>query len=98
MAFAIEFAPAARDHVRSLRKRDQQIVIDTIAVQLTYQPDQPTTHRKLLEDNLVALWELRVGNFRVFYDIDFDNRVVIVLAVGEKTHDRLRIGGEEIDL
>jgi hypothetical protein len=31
MAFAIEFAPDARDHLRSLRKRDQQIIVDAIA-------------------------------------------------------------------
>jgi mRNA-degrading endonuclease RelE of RelBE toxin-antitoxin system len=98
MAFTIEFSPDARDHLRSLRKRDQQIIVDAIASQLAHQPDQPTTHRKPLEDNPIAPWELRVGDHRVFYDIDRDAQVIVVLAVGQKTHNRLRIGGEEVDL
>ena len=98
MAFAIEFSPDARDHLRSLRKRDQQIIIKAIADQLTHQPDQPTGHRKLLEENSVAPWELRVGDFRVFYDLNRDDRVVAIVAVGQTFHNRLRIGGEEIEL
>ena len=81
-----------------LRKRDQQIVVDAIAAQLTHQPDQPTAHRKPLEDNPIAPWELRVGDFRVFYDINHDVQVVAVVAVGKKVHNQLRIGGAEIDL
>jgi mRNA-degrading endonuclease RelE of RelBE toxin-antitoxin system len=98
MAFTIEFSPDARDHLKVLRMRDQQIVVDAIAAQLTHQPDQPTSRRKPLEDNAIAPWELRVGDFRVFYDINRDDQVVAVVAVGQKIHNRLRIGGAEIDL
>src|SRR4051812_24427133 len=98
MAFAIEFSPDARDHLRSLRKRDQKILVDAIADQLTHLPDQPTGHRKPLEDNPIAPWELRVGDFRVFYDVSRGDRVVVVVAVGQKSHNRLRIGGEEIEV
>jgi mRNA-degrading endonuclease RelE of RelBE toxin-antitoxin system len=94
IAFSIEFTPDARNHIRSFRKRDQQILIDAVADQLTNQPDQPTTNRKPLEANPIAPWGLRVGDFRVFYDINGDDQV----AVGHKTHNRLRIGDEEIDL
>jgi mRNA-degrading endonuclease RelE of RelBE toxin-antitoxin system len=41
---------------------------------------------------------LRVGDFRVFYDINHDIGVVAIVAVGQKVHDRLQIGGMEIDL
>jgi mRNA-degrading endonuclease RelE of RelBE toxin-antitoxin system len=98
MAFTIEFSPDAHDHLRVLRKRDQRIVVDAIADQLAHQPDQPTAHRKPLEDNPIAPWELRVGDFRVFYDIDREDQAIVVLAVGQKIHNRLRIGGEEVDL
>ena len=98
MAFAIEFSPVARDHLRALRKRDQQIVIDAVAAQLTHQPDQPTAHRKPLEDNPIAPWELRIGDFRVFYDLNHDDQIVAVVAVGQKVHDRLLIGDEEVKL
>jgi mRNA-degrading endonuclease RelE of RelBE toxin-antitoxin system len=98
MAFEIEFSPDARDHLQALRKRDQRIIVDAIADQLTHQPDQPTARRRPLEDNLIAPWELRVGDFRVFYDLNRAEQAVVIVAVGEKSHNRLRIGGEEIEL
>ena len=98
MAFTIEFAPDAVNQLRSLRKRDRQIVVDAIAVQLTHEPDQPTTNRKPLDDNRIAPWELRMGDFRVFYDVNRDDQSVIIGGVGEKSHNRLQIGGEEIEL
>lgn len=57
-----------------------------------------TQHRKLLEDNPLAPWELRVGNFRVFYDVDREGEKVAIIGIGQKLHNRLRIGGEEIEL
>jgi mRNA-degrading endonuclease RelE of RelBE toxin-antitoxin system len=51
-----------------------------------------------MEDNLLAPWELRLGNFRVFYDLDEGKKKVIIVAVGNKIHNKLRIGGEEIEL
>jgi len=98
MEFTIVFSPDARDHLRSLKRRDQQIVIDAIAAQFTHQADQPTSNRKLLRDNRLAPWELRIGDHRVFYDIKHDNKLVVIVAVGKKFHNRLLIGGEEIEL
>jgi mRNA-degrading endonuclease RelE of RelBE toxin-antitoxin system len=98
MAFSIEFSKPAQDHLQRLHKRDQRIIINAIALQLSHQPDQTTQHRKLLEANPLAPWELRVGNFRVFYDVDRDDEKVAIVVIGQKLHNRLRIGGEEIEL
>lgn len=98
MAFKIELSPRARDNLTRLRKRDQQIVVDSIEEQLIHQPAHPTRQRKKLEDNDLAPWELRIGDFRVFYDVDPDAEVVIVVAIGKKKHNILRIGDEEIEL
>ncbi len=51
-----------------------------------------------MEDNALAPWELRVGDFRVFYDINVEEESVVILAVGHKVHNKLFIGGEEIEL
>jgi mRNA-degrading endonuclease RelE of RelBE toxin-antitoxin system len=41
-----------------------------------------------MKDNLLATGELRVGKFRVFYDIDNDTvKIVYVLAIGYKDHN-----------
>jgi hypothetical protein len=37
--FAIQVSPQAKEHLKALRKRDQQIIVDAIRLQLTDQPD-----------------------------------------------------------
>lgn len=98
MAFTILLSPVSRDHLRALRKRDQQVVLDAIDAQLAHQPHGETSHRKRLEENPVAPWELRIGDFRVFYEFDLEDQRVVILAIGRKIHNRLWIGGEEIEL
>ena len=98
MDFEIEFSEPARDHLKRFRKRDQQVLLDAIDGQLTNEPDRPTRNRKRLEDNPLAPWELRVGDFRIFYDVSVEEVTVVIVAVGHKVHNRLFIGGEEIEL
>ena len=65
MHFDIDFSDRARDNLKGFRKRDQQVLVDAIDVQLTDEPTRPTRNRKRLEDNPLAPWELRVGNLRL---------------------------------
>ena len=51
-----------------------------------------------MRSNIIATWELRVGGFRVYYDVDDFEPVVIVRAIGSKIGNRLFIAGEEITL
>lgn len=98
MTFEIEFSPRALENLKRFRKHDQQVVVDAVEVQLTHEPGKPTRNRKPLEDNPLAPWELRVGDLRIFYDIQADTRTVLIVAVGRKVHNRLFIDGEEIAL
>jgi mRNA-degrading endonuclease RelE of RelBE toxin-antitoxin system len=97
-AFTIQFLPRAREQLKAFRKRDQQIIIDAINVQLRDQPDKPTRKRKHLEYNPLAAWELRIGEFRVFYDVDIESILVIIVAFGKKSHNVLWIDDEEVQL
>jgi hypothetical protein len=56
-----------------------------------------------MRPNPVAPWELRVGDYRVFYDIESDPEEseepeVVVLAIGLKVGNRVSIDGEEQEL
>lgn len=42
---------------------------------------------------LLATWELRVGDIRVYYDVNEAEGAVEVLGFGEKVRQRVRIGG-----
>ncbi|MCI0638179.1 MAG: type II toxin-antitoxin system RelE/ParE family toxin [Gemmataceae bacterium] len=96
MANEIQFTVRAKAHLKALRKRDQKTILDTVEEQLRFEAETPTRNRKRLQDNPLAPWELRIGDFRVFYDVD--EEVVRIVAVGEKTHNVLLIGGEEVEL
>jgi mRNA-degrading endonuclease RelE of RelBE toxin-antitoxin system len=46
----------------------------------------------------LAEWELRIGIFRVFYDVDEENDLVKIEAVGYKQGNTLFVHGEEYEL
>jgi mRNA-degrading endonuclease RelE of RelBE toxin-antitoxin system len=98
VAFEIRWSPDARDHLRLLPAYQRAMVIDSVERILPEQPDEPSRKRKLLRENPVATWELRLGDLRVFYDVNRDESAVEVVAVGIKEQHRLRIAGEEIEL
>jgi mRNA-degrading endonuclease RelE of RelBE toxin-antitoxin system len=96
--FGIELTPEAVEDLRLLRKFDQQQIIAAIETQLPEQAAQETRNRKRLRPNQLAEWELRVGAFRVFYDIDQDNALVKIEAIGYKQGNKLFVHGEEYEL
>ena len=59
-----------------------------------------------MRPNLLALWELRLGNLRVYFDVVVDPEpvvvdpepVVVVLAVGVKERNAVRVGKAVMDL
>ena len=98
MMFQIEFTPEAVDDLRLLRKYAQRQIVAAIESQLPTQATQETRNRKRLRPNQLAEWELRVGDFRVFYDVDPDRAVVKIEALGYKQGSKLFVHGEEYEL
>jgi len=99
MPYRIEYSPAAEEHLRALTVRHQASVLDEVDRQLVHQPTSATRNRKPMRPNPLAPWELRIGTLRVYYDVEDEPEPrVVVLAVGIKLRDRVRIGDEEIEL
>ncbi len=49
--------------------------------------------------NPLAPWELRVGDLRIFYDVESEGEgIVRILAVGRKEGSVLRVTGKEVKL
>ena len=98
--FEIRFAEGVEEDLRKIRIYYRNQILDAIEEQLTHEPGIRTRKRKLLE-NLIPpwqavapIWELRVGEYRVFYDVSPTESVVDVRAVrrkprGTKTEDIL---------
>ena len=81
-----------------LRAFDRSRIREAIATQLLHEPTKMTHHCKPLNVNPFASWELRVGDWRVLYDVDEEMHEVENVALGRKIHDKLVVRGKEWDL
>jgi mRNA-degrading endonuclease RelE of RelBE toxin-antitoxin system len=98
--FEIRFAAGVENDLRSIRIYYRNQILDAIEEQLVHEPETATRNRKLLE-NVMPPWqtvapisELRVGEYRIFYDVFSTESIAYVRAVrrkrrGSKTEDIL---------
>lgn len=87
---AILYDEAAEVDLRELRVHEARRILDEIDSQLPKEPTTPSRRRKLLEalappwEGVRPVWQLRVGDFRVFYDVDEDREQVLIRAIRRK--------------
>jgi len=97
--YSIEYSPETDDHLRALTARQRAMVFDAVDAQLAHEPLVETRNRKPMRANALALWELRVGDLRIYYDVEEESEPVVkIRAVGVKERDQVRIGGEVFEL
>jgi len=88
--FEVRLVRGALQDLRRLRGHDRARIIDEIERRLVAQPQEPRRNRKELTalvppwEHVPPVWELRVGDYRVFYDVDAGARLVVVRAVRRK--------------
>ena len=96
------FTDDAEVHLAALTAGERATVVDAIERQLKYEPALETRNRKRMDPDkrlFVALWELRVAALRVYYAVQEEpERAVVIVAIGEKDRDRIKFGGQYIDL
>jgi mRNA-degrading endonuclease RelE of RelBE toxin-antitoxin system len=99
LRYRIEYSPDTEKHFRVLTASQHGIVLDKIERQLKYQPTIETRNRKPMRPNPLAPWELRIGNLRVYYDVEEKpEAVVYIRPIGIKERNTVRIGNEVITL
>src|SRR5438105_5009119 len=103
LPYTLVYARGLTKHLKSIDAQYDSLVRAKIEEQLRFEPNVETKNRKPLRQPapFAAEWEIRFGRdnrFRVLYDIDEDHRTVQIVAVGEKEHNRLIVGGEELEL
>ena len=88
--YTIVHAEDVEAELAALRAFDERRVVDAIEQQLAHQPSQVTRNKKVLEgvepawEHEPPIWELRVGEFRVYYDVNEAQRQVTVRAIRHK--------------
>jgi mRNA-degrading endonuclease RelE of RelBE toxin-antitoxin system len=88
--YAIRYDTGAVDDIRGIEAYYQRRILAEIKTHLTRTPTIRTKRRKPLPnlahpwEAVPPIWELRVGEYRVFYDVSEVDRIVRVLAVRHK--------------
>jgi mRNA-degrading endonuclease RelE of RelBE toxin-antitoxin system len=94
MPFAIEITDYAYDEVQAIKPYYRRRIIDSIFGQLSNQPTVETRNRKILSgvqpsfEHKLPVWELRVGSYRVYYDVSEESMTVVIRAVRVKPPHR----------
>jgi mRNA-degrading endonuclease RelE of RelBE toxin-antitoxin system len=93
MPFAIEIRDVAFDELNAVKPYYRKRIIDAVDTQLAHEPTIETKNRKVLIsfqpnfEHEVPVWELRVGQYRVYYDVNEESKTVTVRAIREKPPD-----------
>jgi len=88
--FAIEYAESVGRDLAQLRAYHRRNILDAIEKQLAHQPLVETRRRKPLYgltppwEHVAPVWELRIGEYRAFYDVDEAHRIVKLRAIRHK--------------
>lgn len=99
MRYRIVYSQPALGHLGELTARDRRTIVDAVDRSLGSEPTVESRNRKRMRPNPLAPWELRVGEHRVYYDVEEGvDSAVEVLAIGCKRRNRVVIGGKEIEL
>lgn len=98
--YEIRFAEGVEKDLKKIPAYYRKTVLDAIATQLVTEPATLTRNRKQLVSLIppwtaeAPVWELRVGDYRIFYDVTEEEPIVYVRAIrkkfpGKRTEDIL---------
>lgn len=88
--YEIIYVESIADDLKRLQAGQRKQILNRIERQLTHEPTRQTRNRKLLAglvppwEYVEPVWELRIGEYRVFYDVDETAAVVIIRAIRHK--------------
>jgi mRNA-degrading endonuclease RelE of RelBE toxin-antitoxin system len=76
--YAVRWDEGALDDLRRMKLRAYEVrqIVDAVDEQLTHEPDRESKRKKIIRpgedlpfEHLEPVWQLRVGEYRVFYDV-----------------------------
>jgi mRNA-degrading endonuclease RelE of RelBE toxin-antitoxin system len=98
LAYTLKFTPKGDYYFSLLTANHRATVFDQTEIHLTIEPTTVTRNRKLMRPNSIASWELRIGNLRVYYTVNEEEKTVYITAVGVKKGNQVFVGTKELDL
>ena len=92
--YRVRFAKGVERDLRRIRADHRSLILERIRQILTHEPTVETRNRKQLVnlvppfETIAPVWELRIREYRVFYDVSEEEKVVYVRAVRRKPAHR----------
>jgi len=99
MPYAVTYSPETVEHMEALTARQRTSVLDGIDEQLRHQSTVETKNRKPMRANVLAPWELRIGELRVYYEVqEAPEPEVLIRAIGVKERNQVRFANKVVEL
>jgi mRNA-degrading endonuclease RelE of RelBE toxin-antitoxin system len=96
--FTIILSQNAQGDLDYFKKNERTGISQDISTLLKFDPNKPTLKKKRLRPNPLGDWELRLGIYRVFYNVNEVDKEGTVTYVGWKLNNRLYIRGAEVKI
>jgi mRNA interferase RelE/StbE len=85
MAFEILLTADAERELDALRSYDRTIMVEAMQTHLKNEPTKVSRARiKKLDQPAISQYRLRVGDYRVYYDVEESEKHVIVIQIYDK--------------
>ena len=81
--YRIELSKNASKNLKSLDNSVRQRVMKFF--EKLEKTENPKSFGEALEENLSGYWKYRVGNYRIVVDIQDDQLVVLIIAIGHRS-------------
>ncbi len=92
--YQILFSEGVEEDLKKISRYYRNEILDKIEKLLLHQPTVPAKNRKILVnlippwETVSIVWEIRVGRYRVFYDVDEASKEVYIRAVRKKPYGK----------
>jgi hypothetical protein len=87
--------PDADRHLLAMEVYEQRIIETGMLARLVHEPMKESKAIKELRPNPVAEYELRLGEYRVLYNVEEEVGEVVIGVIGRKVGNRLIVEGKE---
>jgi len=96
--FDIDYSTEAERDIEWFDRGAQVLIREAVERQLRFEPTQANRNRKPHRRTraIPADWELRVGPFRIFYDVDTTDATVGIVDIGYKPRETLYVAGKPV--
>lgn len=89
MAYTIHFEQDARNDLKQFRKAEQVKILKAIKLHLSHEPTQQSQSRiKQLRQGTQPPYRLRIDEFRVYYDVEDKDGLVIIYGIVHKRYSQ----------